>query len=233
MKRINMILKALFVGIICIVILGGCSKNGEQNPRITLEFKTVKSTAKKSSNFNTLTNGISFSSGFITICEVQFQVETDDDSIKVEFDLDLITKIDFATGATSPDISDINIPAGTYHEVEVEIELQDEGDEPAVVLHGSYTDAQGTAHNLRFEYNSGETFEIEREGTITFATDESVIAQVTFDPSAWFAEVSMEQLSEATRNGDGIIVISSTQNADIFDVVADGLDLATELELSH
>ena len=113
----------------------------------------------------------------------------------------------------------------------MEIELQDEGDSPAMVLNGSYVDAEGTSHPVRFEFNSGETFEVEKEGTITFATNESALAQITFDPTAWFAGVSNEQMSNATKDNDGVIVISETQNANIFDVVADGLDLATEVEL--
>ena len=58
------------------------------------------------------------------------------------------------------------------------------------------------------------------------------MAQVTFDPNAWFLEVESEQLASATKNAEGVIVISETQNTNIFDVVADGLDLATEVEIS-
>lgn len=210
-----------------------CQKDTNDVPQIGLKFNTVTTPIPLNGGLKSAqqVKELQFTSGFITLREVEFEVETDNDSIEIEFELELNTQIDFATGETNPDISFVEIPAGTYNEMEVEIELQDEGDSPAMVLNGTYIDAEGTSHPVRFEYNSGETFEVEKEGTITFATNESALAQVTFDPTVWFAEVSNEQLSLATKDNEGVIVISSTQNTNIFDVVADGLDLATDVEL--
>ncbi|WP_017732335.1 hypothetical protein [Nafulsella turpanensis] len=201
-----------------------------ESAQVSLAFNTVKtSTGISNANERVLASGLSFSSGFITIREVQFEAESDTDSVEVNFEQ--VTKIDFATGASTPDISGLVIPTGTYREVEVEVELQDGGDEPAVVLNGTFT-YDGVSHPVRFEFNSGETFEVEKEGVITFAGGESIVAQVTFDPNAWFLEVESEQLSVATKNAEGVVVISETQNTNIFEIVADGLDLATEVEIS-
>lgn len=215
------------------VSITSCQKDTNDVPQIRLEFNTVTTSFSVNGDLKSAqqVKELEFTTGFITICEVAFEVETDDDSLEIEFELEQNTVIDYETGETTPDISYAEIPAGTYHEMEVEIELQDEGDSPAMVLNGTYVDAEGTSHPVRFEFNSGETFEVEIEGTITFATNESVLAQITFDPEVWFAGVSNEQMSNATKDNEGIIVISETQNANIFDVVADGLDLATEVEL--
>ena len=230
-----MIYKTVILAAIVItsISFAGCQKDTNAVPQIGLKFNTVTTAIPLNSDLKSTQQlkELEFTSGFITLREVEFEVETDDDSIEVNFNIELNTKIDFATGETDPDISFVEIPAGTYNEMEVEIELQDEGDSPAMVLNGSYVDAEGTSHPVRFEFNSGETFEVEKEGTITFATNESALAQITFDPTAWFAGVSNEQMSNATKDNDGVIVISETQNANIFDVVADGLDLATEVEL--
>ncbi|WP_281169121.1 hypothetical protein [Salinimicrobium terrae] len=40
-------------------------------------------------------------------------------------------------------------------------------------------------------------------------------------------------INDANKNMDGIIVISEDLNIDIFDIVADGLDLATDLEIEN
>lgn len=202
------------------------------NAHVNMSFNTITTTHSSSlTNGRTLAgNTLAFTSGFITIREVQFEAETATDSVEVN--LEQITKIDFATGVSTPDISGLLIPAGTYNEVEVEIELQDDSDQPAMVLNGSYSDAEGVKHPVRFEFNSGETFEVAREGAITFGGGESILAQVTFDPHIWFAAVSSEQLVSALKDAQGVIVISSTQNTNIFNVVADGLDLATEIEIS-
>lgn len=224
---------ALTVAVIASISFTGCQKDSNHNPQIGIIFKAVTTSIQLNGALKSAqqVKELTFTSGFITIREVEFEVETDDDSIEVNFNLEQNTVIDFATGETDPDISYVQIPAGTYNEMEVEIELQDEGDNPAMVLNGTYVDAEGTSHPVRFEFNSGETFEVEKEGTITLATNESVLAQVTFDPTVWFTGVSNEQLSLASKDNEGIIVISSTQNTSIFDTVADGLDLATEVEL--
>lgn len=221
----------LLAGVIALGMFAcGEDEVAPQSAQVNMSFNTVK-TSSFSTEGRVLQgeNSLAFTSGFITIREVQFEAETATDS--VEINLEQISKIDFATGVSTPDISGLTIPAGTYSEVEVEIELQDEGDEPAVVLNGSFTDAEGVRHPVRFEFNSGETFEVEREGAVTFAGGESILAQVTFNPTVWFAEVSNEQLSLATKDAQGVIVISATQNTSIFNAAADGLDLATEVEI--
>lgn len=195
--------------------------------QVNLSFNTVQTSTQV--NARTLANTLTFTSGFITLREIQFEGETDTDSVEVNLEQEI--KIDFATGLTTPDISALAFQPGTYREIEVEMELQDNGDQPAIVLNGTFTDADGQEHPIRFEFNSGETFEVEKEGTFTFAENESVVTQITFNPNVWFAEVSAEQLSLASKNSEGIIVISSTENTNIFDTAADGLDLATEVEM--
>jgi len=230
--------------VVAVVIMTGltftsCSKDDSlpqvQEPQIGLKFNTVTTPFLVNGGLKSTqqVKELSFTSGFITIRELQFEVETDNDSIEINFEIEQNTKIDFATGETTPDISYAVIPAGIYNEMEVEIELQDEGDTPTMVLNGTYVDADGVSHDVRFEYNSGETFEVEKEGVIEFTENTSALTQITFDPSVWFAGVTNEQFAVATKNNGGVIVISETQNTDIFDVVADGLDMVSEIEIEN
>lgn len=221
--------------------LMSCSTDSDSDqPQLSVQFNTVQSTldfqsqVKEEPLKQATTASLSFYSGSITIGELEFEVETENDSTSIDFELEQVVVIDFATGSTTPDIGSISIPAGTYEEVEIEIELH-EGPtgNPAIMLNGVFTDLEGTEHPVRFEFNSEESFEVEREGVITFSEDQTALAQVTFDPVLWFAEVSAEEMSAATKDENGTIVISSTQNADIFDIVADGLDLATDVEIEN
>lgn len=233
------------LSLVLMAVLGfslfSCSTESEpEQPKLTVNFTTTQEPLNlQSSQFKddlfkqTSSGSVAFFEGFITIRELGFEVETDNDSTSVSFNLEQNVVIDFATGNTNPDIGYVDIPAGTYEEVEVEIELQDNSDDPAVVLYGIYTAPDGTQHPLVFEFNSGETFEVEREGTITFSEAQAALAQVTFAPAQWFAGVSDEAMLAASKNSDGVIVISSTQNTEIFDTVADGLDLATEIEIQN
>ena len=223
-----------------LILVGGfsacSSEESTDQPTLAVNFNTVTSpftTQMQSSSFNkqsSSSGAFVFNDGFITLTAMEYEAENGLES--VEFELEENVVIDYATGIPTPDIRAIEIPAGTYDEVSVELEIFDETDEPSVVLLGTYTSPAGTATPIRFEFNSGETFEVEREGTIVFTEGQSAIAEITFDPSAWFAGISDELMADATRS-DGVIVISETQNSEIFDIVADGLDLATELEIEN
>ncbi len=213
------------------LILSACSDDSEtSNPTVVLDFKTVNTSSGIATGGRVKANSLEFTSGSITLTEIEFEAETDaGDSVEVNIEQNVV--IDFATGETTPSLPNLVFPAGTYTEVSVELELLDENNVPAVIIEGTFVDSNDTSHPIRFEFNSGETFEVEKEGTITFATGVNAIAEVTFDPTAWFAEVTSSMLENAEKNGEGVIVISETSNKDIFDLAADGLDLATEVEI--
>lgn len=229
MKKMNF--KQLIALLTLIIIVVSCSKDDSLNgPKIGLNFNTVTSPFVLKSTSQS--KSLSFSSGTIILRRVEFQAQTQNDSVGIDFQVEMNTKIDFATGRTTPDISYAEIPTGTYDQVEVEIELQDNGPEPAIRLNGTYIDLNGTSHDVLFEFNSGENFEVEKQGKVTFSANESALAQITIDPSSWFAAVTNEQLSSASKV-NGVIVIRENYNSDIFDIVSDGLDLAKEVEINQ
>jgi len=214
---------------IFLAIVVSCNDDEMTNPTVSMNFKTNTSDFGVRAQANQA-NTLQFTSGTIVLREIEFEAETEEgDSIEVN--IEQIVEVDYATGATSPDISNLVFPMGTYVEARVELELQDENSDPSVVVEGTFTDADEVAHPIRFEFNSGETFEVEKEGNVVFGESAMIIAEITFDAEAWFAGVTIGQLTAATKNSDGVIVISETSNPDIFDIVADGLDLATELEI--
>ena len=221
------------------VMLFSCSTESDQNgeSRVAVDFNTVapvvntQAITKEDPLKQTASGTLTFTDGYIAISSLEFEVEAENDSIEREFELDQYTVIDFATGTTTPDIGDITIPAGTYEEVEVEIELAEGAEEPAVSLNGSYVAPNGVAHPVRFEFNSHETFEVEREGVIVLAENQVAVTQITFDPVLWFAAVTDEAFANATVDADGVIVVSDTQNTEIFNVVADGLELARDVDM--
>jgi len=221
----------LSVIVLTVFMFASCDNSKEEisSPTVQMSFKGNTSSIAVPAG-RVLSNSLEFTSGTIKLVQIQFQAETDE-ADSIEASIEQIVEIDFATGATTPDLSGLTFPVGTYSEVEVELELLDENDQPSVLIEGTFTDANNESHPIRFEFNSGETFEVEKEGSITFEEGASVLAEVTFDPAVWFAGVTMEELSAASKNNDGMIVICETSNPEIFDIVADGLDLATEVEL--
>ena len=206
--------------------LGACSSDDTPQSIVDVNFTTVNTASSIPAGGRVAANTLEFTTGSITLREIQFETETDKtDSVEVNFETEVV--IDFATGATTPDLSNLTFPAGTYTAARVELELQDNTTTPSVIINGTFTDREDVTHTIRFEFNSGETFEVEKEGSITIGAGASVVAEVTFDPSVWFAGVTSSMLESATKDNDGVIIISETSNPDIFDIAADGLDLAT------
>lgn len=200
----------------------------------TVQFKFVTdNTANTLPGGRVAANSLTFTSGTIRLEEIEFEAEVEGTD-SVEADIDMMVEIDFATGQTNPDLSGLVFPAGIYTETEVELELLYEGNNgtPGIEVEGTFVDSQGASHTIKFIYNEDQTFEVEREGTITFTEGASVIAQITFDPGLWFTGVTSADLEAAIKDNNGVIVISENSNSDIYDIVADGLDLASELEVT-
>ncbi len=53
-------------------------------------------------------------------------------------------------------------------------------------------------------------------------------AQIEFDPSVWFSSIISNDLDNANLDSNGVIVISESKNASLFDYIADKLDQATQ-----
>jgi|AntRauTorckE6833_2_1112554.scaffolds.fasta_scaffold10312_5 hypothetical protein len=206
-----------------------CEKGNDDigKPTVQLAFETVTSGSALKS---TATNNLEFTSGNIILESIEFETDSEADSLEVDFEIDSYITLDFATGETDPDVSSVEITPGTF--TEIEIELWDQTDEPAIVLDGTWTDADGNIHPVRFEFSSGQTFEVEKEGEFIIEQSTAMIAEITFDPNVWFSGVTAEKLSSATTDDEGVIVISSGQNTDIYDIVEDKIDVVSEVEIS-
>lgn len=223
-------IKSLVMLIGLAFVMFACNDDETNNARLNLDFNTV--TTVDNANQRAISNGLVFTDGIITLNEISFSAETENDIMEIEFELEQKTVIDFATGTTTPDIGGINIPAGTYEEVEIEIELDDDAEEPGIMLAGTFTD-NGGSHPVRFELNSSETFEVEKSGTVIFESGVTALAEITLDPHVWFATVTADQLAAAMKNDEGVIVISNTSNTTIYDKAVDGLELATDVEIEY
>ncbi|THD66619.1 hypothetical protein E7Z59_12575 [Robertkochia marina] len=178
---------------------------------------------------NRFTGNLNFTSGYIWVSAVEFD-GTLDRGTSINRRVERASRIDFMSGEGVPPIDDVIIPSGTYSYVNIEAELRDEDTQPAIVMEGTYTRTDGSSVPLRFEFNSGETFEAETEQTITLTEDATVIGKIVIDPYTWFTNVSAEMMDNANINANGVLLITGEFNEDIYDLVSDGLDESTESE---
>ncbi len=195
-------------------------KKKEFEMTVNLKMKTTSVTVPQKAALNT----IEWTSGSVVIREIVFDGELADGS-SVSITHEQISTIDLISGIATPEIN-IVIPAGEYTDVNLGIEIQDEDDTPSVIADGTYTDSNGNVTPVRFEFNSGEVFEADFD-SINFDVDTNPTAVINFSPSVWFAPVTASMLDAAERI-NGVILVNETYNKDIFDIVADKLDDATE-----
>jgi uncharacterized lipoprotein YbaY len=195
--------------------------------RLNLQVSTNRQPTTKTGREASV-NQLVFTTGSIKFREVVFDADIvgavgADTSISITHEQ--VAVIDYATGTITPAVV-IEVPPGVYEDVYLGIEIQDEGANPSVVIEGTFTDSQGMAVPVRFEFNSGEVFEAEAE-RVTLTEGRSVIARITFDAQYWFGTITASQLENATRT-NGRIVVSETSNVGIFGIVAQRLDDATD-----
>ncbi len=219
--------KKLFTFFVLAGMITSCEKE-EINPdsQLTISANIINSPVVLASLHQNENGQLDFNSGYVWISEIGLDGDmTNGQSISL--DIERFSKIDFATGIADPSLDDIVIPAGEYQSISLGVELRDEDEQPSILMEGTYTRMDGSISPIRFEFNSGEVFEAESDGT-TVIISQTAISRISFDPSIWFSVIAAERLDDADLDNQGVIVISENANEAIFDDVADRLDISTE-----
>jgi hypothetical protein len=220
--KIHLFPLALFCALIFTTF--SCSKDDDApNTNATIRLQATTTSSNTANQSRMIVNDLVFDSGSIVIREVVFDGQNGTNSVSRT--KEQIATIDYATGVVTPEVL-ITIPAGTYTGVNLGIELQDVNSTPTVVIEGTYTNSDDVELPIRFEFNSGEVFEA-NASTVEIEAGTDLIGKITFDALSWFSTVSADQLDNANLT-DGVIIISETKNASIFDIVADRLDIETQ-----
>lgn len=221
-------LKYLIKPILIVIFSASLVSCGKWKKTTTVEFQFE---INKSSTISYL----NFTGGHILLKEISFSGQRKQGKDVVFHHPVDYTKINFASGAANPSII-VDIPQGTYTSAELEIENREGVSEPSILILGAFTNSMGSNIPLRFEFNSSESFEVEAEAEdggkeIVLIEDISAKSKIIFDPNYWFGTVTQNMLDNATlSNVSGIqtIVISSSSNEDVYDIIVDRIDDASE-----
>lgn len=189
-----------------------------------------------------MNTGIDVESGFLQIKEIELETEgVDENGNEFERELELkfreIKKINFNEFDAGADFF-INIPAGNYEEIEFEIDLIDNRNEPSIQLEGTYTYQNGSTVPMRFQVFGNDDddfdFEVELEGDDDdlFFLDgvNNPLALFEIDAKGWFVNVSTTELENADLT-DGVLLISKDVNRSIYSKVERRIKDSTDIEL--
>ena len=205
-------------------LITGCKKNNNNG---TAGIKYQLQTTNRSSVIARTTSGnIVWTSGSAYATEVKFEAKKDNN--EVEFKSQTAQLIDiFLPVAT---LSTITLNPGTYSEVEFEVELNPNGNNPALELNGQYTSGLVTTP-VKFTVNS--PLELKNEKNNVVVTDNnSYKALTTLNLSLITTGVTETMLNSAVLTS-GTILISSTSNANIYNIILANIHDSDEVEFDH
>ncbi|GMQ24206.1 hypothetical protein Aoki45_08880 [Algoriphagus sp. oki45] len=191
-----------------------------------------------------LTNaGLKINSGFIQVKEVELETEGVDEAGR-EFEKELeyrfpeIKKITFDEFDSGVDFF-IAIPAGNYEEIEVELDLIDNRNQPSLELNGTFSKQDGSSVPFKFQVFGDDDddwdFEVELEAEDDddlFFLDavNNPLALFQINAEGWFSGVSTSELESAELT-DGVLLITKQINGSIFRKVEQRIKDSTEIEL--
>jgi hypothetical protein len=130
----------------------------------------------------------------------------------------------------------LDIPQGNYTDLDISFNTFDDNDQPTIQVEGTYTNQSSQSFPVIFEFESSESFSINGESETAepiIVLDKNVpaVSFIQFDPVYWFDIVTTNQWNNADLvdiGGTMTILINDSENENIYDVVADRVDEATE-----
>ena len=184
-------------------------------------------TTNRSAIITRITAGnLQWVSGYGSATEIKFEAENNNHEVKFESNtpqhLDLFSSI--------ITLGTITLPPGTYTTAEFEIELTPTGTDAALQLNGQFTSGSVTTPVV-FIVNS--PLEIKNEQNNVVVTDNnSYNALTTINLSLLTTGVTEAMLNNAVLT-NGSIIISSTSNTDIYNLILNNLGDSDNVKFDH
>ncbi len=155
-------------------------------------------------------SSITWTSGSLYINEIDFEAESK--NTEIEFELKKPVSVDLFN--LSPLLGSVSIPDGTYDEVELKLELKKSDTNMPLTLKGTYTDANGAKIPVEFYFNEDFELEVEAEDLIVNGSND-YLGLINVQLNKFMTNVISADLSNASKT-NGVIVISSTSNANLY-----------------
>lgn len=214
---------------------------GEGDVRIGMGIK-LKNTG--STGARLMNSGIDVKSGFLQIKEIELETEgLDENGNEFERELSLkfgeIKKIDFNEFDGGVDFF-INIPSGNYEEIEFEIDLIDNRNQPSIQLDGTYTYQDGRTVPMKFQVYGNDDDDFDFQVELEAEDDDDLffldgvnnpLALFQIDAKGWFVNVTTSELENAVLT-DGVLLINKDINGSIYRKVESRIKDSTDIELN-
>jgi hypothetical protein len=207
-----------------LLFFASCKKNTGSSG-----FKYKLTTSNRSNVVGRLAAGnITWSSGYGSANLLKFEAKNSSGT-EVEYKSTVSQHIDvFTSLATS--VGTIDLPQGTYSEIEFKAELAPAGSDAALELTGTFTSGANTTPVV-FTVNSPLEIKTEKNNVV-ISDNASYTALTTLNLSLLTSGITEAMLTRATKTG-GKIVISASSNTGIYNTMLANLDGCDEVEFNH
>jgi hypothetical protein len=198
------------------------------SPGITYKLGTINATSSIAQRLSaTESTSIQWTSGFGSATQIKF--EATKQNIEVEFKNNTNQKINLFSTIASV-IGNVNLPAGTYDEVEFKIVLNKNGNDPALELNGTYA-ANGV--NIPIVFRANELVEIKGEKKNVEVTATTVnTALTTIDLSLLVKGITQKSLTSAQLT-NGTLIISADTNKELYNIIIKNLRNLHACDFEH
>lgn len=215
--------RTLFLSAVMAGLLFASCKKSSNNGYVTSTNQPTMSYEIKATNANysmdrtTATANVVWDSAFATPDVIVF--EATQGNVQVQYKATNTQEINLMA-PTALDFGNFSLPAGTYTDVTLKIDLDKMGNTPVLQLNGSVTDGTVT---LPVELLVNESVQLQTEqDSVTITTDSSFVAVTTLDLSSITTGITATMLLNA-RLTDGTIVLSSSSNENLYRMILNNL----------
>jgi hypothetical protein len=225
-KNVNMKTNNLFIPvlIVSLSVFASCKKNTGSSG-----FKYKLTTTNRSNAVGRIDAGnITWTSGYATANMLKFEAKNSAGT-EVEFKSTVAQHVDVFTSLASS-IGNIDLPQGTYSEIEFKAELAPGGSNAALELTGTFTSGASTIPVV-FTVNSSLEIKTEKNNVV-ISDNASYTALTTLNLSQLTSGITEAMLNSATKT-NGKIIISAGSNNGIYNAMLSNLDGCDEVEFEH
>lgn len=214
-----------------IVITGtvSCGKKWKKPASVSYEFRL---------HDNSSTGLVNFTGAQVRIANIKFSGDRKQGQKHVEMDQSFDPALQLPLSLTSTSTAiEFDIPQGTYHKIEMQLNLDGAlGAGASVILQGYYI-KDSRSVPVRFEYYSPRIIKaaarnLSGDPDIVLIEDQPAVATVLLNPSLWFQQIPANMFDNAQLTaswGDSVMVISPAHNEDIYKLVIDRIDQGNEV----
>lgn len=212
--KLNKLLLSISIASIALVFLSCKKENANSNPSgINYQMRAISPTSIIS---RTMSGNFTWTSGYAYATEIKFEAESR--NVEVEFKSQIPQRIDLFSGIVN--LGNITLPAGTYDEVEFEVTLNSSASNAAFELNGQFTSGSTTTPVI-FKVLGEMEVETERDNVV-ITDNNGYKALTTLNLSLLTTGITESMLNNATRT-NGTIIISSTSNVNIYNIILNNL----------